>query len=411
MVFLLLKAGAHLNKTSSGLNTCTAHLEPTHSVTPNVHILKMLSIAGADLGDKDTHENNSLKGLTRACIRRYLKQTHPESNLYRIVPKLGLPFILQSYLLFDTLPTNHQDLNNDEQEFLLKVSEVDIKNASDLIKRGVDVNVQNDNGMTALMIASEAGHVELLVELLGVGADVNIQNSVGDTALILATMEGQPDSLEILMKFEDESSIQGKDGFTALMHAAKSGNVNCLQMLVDGGADPNIPNYDDRADRIIRIDGRNFIGDSRGTTAIIYAAHHGKADCVKKLIEAGADVNNAHQDNGEREGNTPLMAAIGVLNVRCVRELIQAGADLNIPDKNGLTALMGTSGYGSCLPELMKAGAEVNPAFLANIARKLLVEENTGGIQMNCLILTLIVPCVAILLLLHWSENGSKLYR
>ena len=95
------------------------------------------------------------------------------------------------------------------------------------------------------------------------------------------------------MKFEADSSIQGKGGFTALMHAAKTGNINCLVALLDDGADPNIPNYDDETDRIIRIGGHDFQGDSRGTTAIIYAAHNGKADCVKKLIEAGADVNNA----------------------------------------------------------------------------------------------------------------------
>ena len=322
-----------------------------------------------------------MKGLTRACIRRHLKQTHPESNLYHIVSQLGLPLIIQSSLLFDTIPKYYPDLNNDEREFLLKVSEGDIEKATELVKRGVDVNVQNDNGMTALMIASEAGHVEIIEELLEVGADVNIQNSVGDTALILATIKGQSDSLGALLKFRADTSIQGKDGFTALMHAAKSGNVNCLQMLVDGGADPNIPNYDDGADRIIRIGGRDFIGDSRGTTAIIYAARHGKADCVKKLIEAGADVNNAHQDN-ERERNTPLMAAMGLGNVQCVRELIQAGADLNIPDKNGMTALIITSGYtiDNCLPELMKAGAEVNPCFVADIARQLLMEENTEGI-------------------------------
>ena len=66
MVFLLLKTGAHLNKTSSGFNPCTAHLEPTHSVTPNVHILKMLSVAGADIREKDMgiEEDNSLKGLS-----------------------------------------------------------------------------------------------------------------------------------------------------------------------------------------------------------------------------------------------------------------------------------------------------------------------------------------------------------
>ena len=71
----------------------------------------------------------------------------------------------------------------------MKVSERDIENALELIKRGVDVNVQNDNSMTALMIASEADNIELLEDLLGLGADVNIRNSVGDTALILATSE------------------------------------------------------------------------------------------------------------------------------------------------------------------------------------------------------------------------------
>ena len=83
------------------------------------------------------------------------------------------------------------------------------------------------------------------------------------------------------------------------------------------------------------------------------------------------------------------MAAMGLGNVQCVRELIKAGADLNIPDKNGLTALVKTSGYAinNGFHELMKAGAEVNSTFLADIARKLLMEANTGGIQINCYIL------------------------
>ena len=37
---------------------------------------------------------------------------------------------------------------------------------------------------------------------------------------------------------------------------------------------------------------RNVLGGGKGTMAIVYAARHGKAGCVKKLIEAGADVNN-----------------------------------------------------------------------------------------------------------------------
>ena len=385
MVFLLLKAGAHLNETSSGLDPCTVHLQPPYSDSPNIHILKILSVAGAEDKDTDTEENRTLKDETRFCIRRHLQQSHPESNLYHIVSKLGklsLPFILQSYLLFDTIPKGYQNLKNDEREMLLKVSEGDIENAAELIHAGVDVNVQNENGMTALMRASDAGHVDLIEELYRKGADVNIQNSLGDTALILATLKARNNCVEVLLKFGAYANIQSNDGLTALMYAAMSGNKTCLQMLLDSGADPNIPNDDDGADRKIRVGRLIFFGGAKGSTAITYAARHGKTDCVKKLIEAGADVNNASQD---KEGNTPLMEAINVWNVQCVRELIQAGADLNIPDKNGQTALMITSGdiRNEIFPKLMKAGAEVNPAFLADIARKLLMEENTGGIHVN----------------------------
>ena len=163
------------------------------------------------------------------------------------------------------------------------------------------------------------------------------------------------------------------------MYAALTGKVTCLGTLLDFGADPNVSNADDKI-RIITVDGKLFhVGDSKGSTAITYAVENTNAGCVSKLIEAGADVNNAYQDNGEREGNTPLMAAEwGITDVQSIKELIKAGADLNIPDKNGMTFLMKTSRVGNeCRPflELMKAGAEVNTAFLADIARKLLMEE------------------------------------
>ena len=155
--------------------------------------------------------------------------------------------------------------------------------------------------------------------------------------------------------------------------------------MLNHGADPSVSN-DDEADRLIRVGGHDFMVGGKGTTAIIYAARQGKADCVKKLIEAGADVNNASQDN-EREGNTPSMAAMVSRNAQCVRELIKAGADLNIPDKNGMTALMIASDYldkGDFF-QLIKTGAEVNLTFLADIARKLLMAADRAGIQYSLL--------------------------
>ena len=355
-------------------------MQPGYSDNPNFHILRMLSVAGANVGETFCHTSeSSLKSLTRSRIRQQLKQIHPESNHYFTLSKLGLPHQLQSYLLFDTPSKDNHGLNKNEKEFLLKASKGDGKDVLNLINAGLDVNIQDENGMTALMMACEVGCVPLVEWLIKAGAAVNIQNIFGNTALICATFKRQNECVRKLLECGANTSIQGKDGLTALMHAARTGDVNCLQTLLDGGADPNIPNDDETATKITRIEAHGIQSSSKGTTAIIYASRHGKADCVKKLIEAGADVNNASQDKN-REGNTPLMAAIEKGNIECVRELIKAGVDLNIPEINRMRALITTSSWrqDNCFSELMKAGAEVISPFLASIARKLFTSENAG---------------------------------
>ena len=176
MVILLLKAGAHLKETSLRLNPCTVHLEPSYSHGSNFHILKTLSIAGANVGGTAilTLENN-LKSLTRNCIREHLKRIDPETNLYIKVPCLPLPPLLQSYLLFNTLLKENTFISKDEEEFLYKTTERDVASVLNFIHSGINVNVQDENGMTALMLASQAGHVELIQELLKAGSSMNIQ--------------------------------------------------------------------------------------------------------------------------------------------------------------------------------------------------------------------------------------------
>ena len=380
MVFLLLKAGSQIKETSSGLNPCTVHLQPGYSDNPNVHILRILSAAGANIGQTSCLTlDNSLKSLIRNCIRNHLKQIHPESNHYITFPKLGLPLQLRSYLLFDTPPRDYQGLNNDEKEFLLKASKGYDENVLNLIEAGVDVNIQDENGMTALMMACKGGCVPLVEQLIRVGADVNIQNIFGDTALICGTLKRQNECVKKLLEFGADTSIQGKNGFTALMHAAKTGNINCLQTLIDSGADPNIPNYDETVTKIMRVDGHDIRCGIKGNTSITYAAYHGKVDCVKKLIEAGADVNRRNQS----QSNTPLTAAIEKESVQCLKVLIQGGADFNITHKKKITALVMASGCkkDNCFSELIKAGAEANSTFLGGIARDLLALEDTAGRQ------------------------------
>ena len=208
----LLKAGTHLNDTSTGLNPVTVHLMPREIGTPNSYILKMLSAAGAEDEEIFTSYVKCLQELVRDSIRKYLKQIHPETNLYYTTPQLGLPHLLQSYLLFYTLLKNNSNLQENKKRFMSKILEGDDDSILRLIQAGVDVNIQNENGATALMTASEAGHVELIKELIIAGVDKDIQYLHSDTALIYASRVGKQDCLEMLLNCGANTNIRGQNG-------------------------------------------------------------------------------------------------------------------------------------------------------------------------------------------------------
>ncbi|GAG71671.1 unnamed protein product, partial [marine sediment metagenome] len=60
----------------------------------------------------------------------------------------------------------------------------------ELISEDIDVNIQDDDGKTALILASFYGHQEVVEILIHNGVDVNIQSISGYTAsaLIYATL-------------------------------------------------------------------------------------------------------------------------------------------------------------------------------------------------------------------------------
>ena len=67
-----------------------------------------------------------------------------------------------------------------------------------LIEKGADVNLANEQGVTALMFAAEKGRSDLALLFMEKGAALNAKDKEGQTAIVHAVEEGQADMAGLL---------------------------------------------------------------------------------------------------------------------------------------------------------------------------------------------------------------------
>ena len=188
------------------------------------------------------------------------------------------------------------------------------------------------------MLAAQNGHVDCLRELVVSGAEVNIQSNDGRTALMCAAENGHVDCLHELVVSGAEVNIQDNEGWTALLFAAQNGHVECLRELVVSGAEVNIQ----IAYRISALKGHveclktlNDAGSeiNKESELMIRMIKTGKFDCVQEMIRAGFNVNTG------TAGHTALMAAVKFPSAIIVDLLLRNGADVNAKNLDDETAL------------------------------------------------------------------------
>jgi ankyrin repeat protein len=116
-----------------------------------------------------------------------------------------------------------------------------------------------------------------------------------------------------------------------------------------------------------------------GTTALIWAAHHRRAEAAAWMIEAGADVRAANE-----YGVTALTEAAIVGDLALLELLIGAGADANTAMPEGDTALMLASRSGNlqAVALLLESGATVDmrDAWHGETALMWAAGENHAGV-------------------------------
>jgi ankyrin repeat protein len=141
-----------------------------------------------------------------------------------------------------------------------------------------------EDGATPFLRAAQSGDTSVMKLLLEHGASPNVATTNGDTALMVA------------------SGIGWVDGVTFEWSEAE--NLEAVKMCLDLGIDPNVV-------------------DSDGRTALHGAAHKGRNEVVRLLVDHGAKLDA--RDNGSRDTFTGALQGHTWMPIDYARGLVRVG--------------------------------------------------------------------------------------
>ena len=155
-------------------------------------------------------------------------------------------------------------------DFVSAVRDRDGDKAMELLQtRGNQIiNLRNDRGETALIVAIQRRDDTWTGFLLNQGADPNLAARNGETPLIAAARVGFMGALADLIRLRAKVDAANRMGETALIVAVQQRHVPIVRMLLEAGADP------DKAD------------SAAGYSARDYAKRDTRSRDLIKLIEA-----------------------------------------------------------------------------------------------------------------------------
>jgi ankyrin repeat protein len=238
---------------------------------------------------------------------------------------------------------------------------------SKLIQAGANPNEKGPHGETPLMYSSRNGNVGAIKILLDAKADVNAKEAVrGTTALMWAVEQSHAEAAQVLIaygadvKATTNPDTKGNKAYLAPTPSQRAANHAATDAAKAAGKeDPRgrgrgstgrggagagasrdsaaAGNNDvDSADEAAAAAafGRQSDKDGGGLTSMVLAARQDCRECVKVLIEAGADVNQV-----THYGWTPLLTATQNRHYQLAAYLLEHGANPNIPNNGGWSPL------------------------------------------------------------------------
>ncbi|MEO5669556.1 MAG: ankyrin repeat domain-containing protein [Ramlibacter sp.] len=195
------------------------------------------------------------------------------------------------------------------------------------------IDAVKQNGATALLVAADKGHLDVMKLLLASGANLDARDNQGNTPLYMAVFRGHVSLVKELLKLAARQlDLARKDSFTPLLTAALHGDVEILKLLLDKGANPDIQT-------------------KAGSTPLLMGAQGGHTGVIRELLtRAHHQLNQAKKD-----GSTPLLVAIGHGHPEAAKLLLgEAGIDVRARrNSDGATPMFMAAAHG--LLEIVQA--------------------------------------------------------
>jgi ankyrin repeat protein len=200
---------------------------------------------------------------------------------------------------------------------------------------GIDLNLTDPDGVSALLYATLNGHYDTAAYLLEQGANPNVADHYGRT-LLYATID--------MSRLEPEPRPPARTDDTVTP-------LDLARLALDKGADPNAPITGKIPSRCAN---GCYTAGTEGATPLWRAARENDVAAVALLLSAGADPRLA-----ARDGSTPLMIAAGQAwrdehslgtereSIDAIRLLLATGLDINETNAAGQTALHGAAARGA----------------------------------------------------------------
>lgn len=201
----------------------------------------------------------------------------------------------------------------------------DIAEVKRLLKAGADPRAINAYGVDAIQLAADASDTGLIRVLLKAGANPNSANADGETVLHLVARSGNLEAARLLVSagaLVDPRERFG--GQTPLMWATARRHPDLIEFLASKGADVNAHSAVRDYARVATAESRAKHLDRGGFTPLMYAARENCRECVPILLKHHADVS-LFDPSGMPALSIALMN--GAWDI--AKRLIEAGADVN----------------------------------------------------------------------------------